>query len=222
MRATAAVAVYFHSDWSAFCSPGELTMSPLSTMVRAGALLVLAMASGAAGSPARGAGQRGTHPPSVPDQYAFLYASPAERSAAWAAARQSLPFESISLKRMGCFGTCPVYTVTLRLDGSASYDGARFVERLGNFSGQVYFGDFAQLSLFVERSGHMKLADRYAAPWTDDETVQVTVTPRTGAPKTVTDYGRYGPPDLWMLERSIDGVAGHIKWTSVAAGQGKR
>ncbi len=44
-------------------------------------------------------------------------------------------------------------------------------------------------------------------------TVTVTVTPRTGAAKSVTDYGRFGPPDLWMLEQAIDGIIGRITWT---------
>ena len=93
------------------------------------------------------------------------------------------------------------------------------MEHVGAFSGKVYLGDFAQLLMFVERLGFMKLADGYMAPWTDDETVNVTVTSRTGSAKAVTDYGRFGPPDLWVLERAIDGVIDQIKWTPSGAGR---
>jgi hypothetical protein len=109
------------------------------------------------------------------------------RSGEWEAARRALPYESITIKRGGCFGECPIYSATLHVDGTASYNGERFVEHIGSFSGKVYLGDFAQLLMFVERLGFMKLTDRYSAPWTDDETVNVTVTPRTGNAKTVTD-----------------------------------
>jgi len=59
----------------------------------------------------------------------------------------------------------------------------------------------------------MKFADSYAAPWFDDETVITSVVPRAGAAKTVADYGQFGPPDLWILERAIDAVVAKIKWT---------
>jgi len=91
--------------------------------------------------------------------------------------------------------------------------GQRFFERIGKFAGRMSILDFGQLCFFVERSGFMKLNDRYAAPITDSQTVTVTVTPRTGEAKTVANYGGFGPPDLWLLERAIDGVVGQISWT---------
>jgi len=76
-------------------------------------------------------------------------------------------------------------------------------------------GDFGQLSLLVERSGFMSLADRYTAPWTDDETITVTVVRRGGDAKVIADYGRFAPPEVWALERAIDGVISQIKWAAV-------
>ena len=37
----------------------------------------------------------------------------------------------LKIKRTGCFGTCPIYEMTLFEDGSASYIGKRFVEVTG-------------------------------------------------------------------------------------------
>jgi hypothetical protein len=194
-------------------------MALISKVVRVSGILfvTLCLASRVSSAWRQEPGQeRSTPPPSVPDAYSFLYKSSRTE---WEPARQRLPYESITINRRGCFGTCPVYSATIRVDGTATYNGERYVEHVGQFSGSVYLGDFAQLSMFVERSGFMKLADRYAAPETDHETVTVTVTSRGGTGKTVVDYGSFGPPDLWVLERAIDGVVDRIKWTAVVAGR---
>jgi hypothetical protein len=155
----------------------------------------------------------------VPPEYAFLYDSSMAKYESWEKARRTIPYQAIGLARAGCFGTCPVYSVILNADGKATYTGKLNAARHGTYAGSVFFGDFARLAMFIDQSGFMKLADRYAAPWTDDETVVVTVVLRDGTRKTVGDYGRFGPPDLWILERAIDGVVDQMKWTPSQANQ---
>jgi len=157
-----------------------------------------------------------TAAPTVPEDYAFLNTFGLARVEAWSAAQKAFPFASISISRRGCFGTCPVYTATLRSDDVATFVGGRNSERTGNFSGKVYFGDFARLALFVQQSGFMQYQERYTAPWTDDETVVVTVTMRDGTTKAVNHYGRYGPPNLWILEQAIDAIVDAIEWRSAS------
>jgi hypothetical protein len=155
---------------------------------------------------------RPTPAPTVPATYSFLYDSGMARMESWPAAQKSIPVVAITIARKGCFGTCPVYSTTLRADGSATYVGGRNAPRTGSHAGKVFFGDFARLALFVEQSGFKQLAGRYTAPWTDDETVVVIVTWRDGTTQEVSNYGRFGPPDLWVLERAIDAVVNEIKW----------
>jgi hypothetical protein len=183
------------------------------------AVLLTALGGGASIATTQQPGQgRATPPPPVPPQYAFLYDEGITGEDAWNAARRTFPYESISLARRGCFGTCPVYSVTIRADGGATYTGERNGTRIGTYSGRTYFGDFARLAMFIEQSGFMKFSARYTAPHTDDETVVVTVVMRDGTTKSVSNYGRYGPLDLWVLERAIDGVVEEMKWTSGGRG----
>jgi hypothetical protein len=133
------------------------------------------------------------------------------------AAQAALPFASITLSRSACFGTCPVYRVTLNVDGTAGYEGVKYVDRIGTFVGRVPFYDFAQLALLTERARFMTLQERYAGSWTDAETTTVTIRARSGREKTVDDYGGFGPPELWALQRAIDGVVESIKWKEYAA-----
>lgn len=153
-----------------------------------------------------------TAAPVVPEGYTFLNGS----GEGWAIAQKSFPILSISISRQGCFGTCPVYSATLRSDDAATFTGGRHSNRMGNHSGRIHFGDFARLALFVEQSGFMQYEGRYTAPWTDAETVVVAVIMRDGTTKTVSHYGQFGPPNLWILEQAIDAVIARIEWRAVS------
>jgi hypothetical protein len=65
---------------------------------------------------------------------------------------------------------------------------------------------------FAERVNCAAFAKLYAAPWTDDETVTITITTRRGGAKTVADYGLFGPPEIWALQETIDAVVSRIAW----------
>ena len=150
-------------------------------------------------------------PSGVPKGFSFLYDF-GIRMQPNPAAQAALPFQSITLRRSACFGTCPVYRVTLNADGTAVYEGVAHVSRMGKFIGHVPFYDFAQLALLAERAGFMTLQERYAGSWTDAETTTITIRARSGKEKTVDDYGAFGPPELWALQRAIDGVVENMRW----------
>lgn len=169
------------------------------------AIVVLANPGGLA----TGGGQYGrpTPAPPVPDRYAFLYQMVPPDGV-----QASFPIESIRIERSGCFGSCPVYSATIRADGTASYFGGRHAPRSGSQRGEAPFLAFARLAYFVERSGFAEMQEYYVAGWTDDETVTVTVTWRDGRRRSVSDYGRFGPPDLWILQQAIDAVVDRVRW----------
>ena len=52
-------------------------------------------------------------------------------------------------------GTCPVYSVTLRQDGTASWHGEIFTDPLGDAVAYIDGPDFHALAEFVERSGFL-------------------------------------------------------------------
>jgi hypothetical protein len=77
----------------------------------------------------------------------------------------------IGLERGGCYGTCPIYTLVLKSDGTFTYKGAQFVEKLGVFSGTIPVYRFNQLAQFLKDSGYMNLQDGYGEIGDDRETV---------------------------------------------------
>jgi hypothetical protein len=109
----------------------------------------------------------------------------------------------VTLERTACFGACPMYKVTLRRDGTISYNGRRFVELQGAYEGKVH--GFDRLAQLILSSGYFNLKDDYAINATDLPSA-ITSVVRAGKRKTITNYGDAGPVELWGIEMAIDGM----------------
>lgn len=119
----------------------------------------------------------------------------------------------VTLERTACFGTCPVYKITLRRDGTATYVGREFVERKGTYSGKIY--GFERLAQLIESRGYFNLKENYTVNATDLPSTLTSVV-RAGRRKSVTNYGDTGPVELWGIETAIDGMVTNIKWQKVS------
>jgi hypothetical protein len=147
-----------------------------------------------------------------PEQYTFIHEN-SSGNRSWDEILQSLPFERIELERRGCYGWCPIYTVTLFRDGNARYHGEGFVKNMGDFSGSLDPFSFGRLCYLFERLGFSEFEREYSAPWTCSPTVYLRVW-RAGEaePIVVKDYGEYSPIELWGLQQAVDAVATRIEW----------
>ena len=128
-----------------------------------------------------------------------------------------LPYTSIRLERLGCFGTCPIYSLELTRGsgygaGRAEYTGENYVDEIGSFAGEIDIFSYGYLCQLLDELGFAGMAEDYAAPWTDDSTVVLQATTAEGTHR-VQDYGRQGPPALFALQLSIDATADRIEWT---------
>jgi hypothetical protein len=122
---------------------------------------------------------------------------------------------SVSLQRGPCFGTCPIYDATLRADGTATWHGERFVERLGRHEGQINLNDFGRLARFVERAGFFDWDPEYANDNIADLPNYYLTVERDGDTKTVRQYAVDEPPDFWVIATLVDCLAGDIEWTAI-------
>ena len=120
----------------------------------------------------------------------------------------------ISLERRPCFGTCPVYTVTLDGSGTVRFEGRRFVKDTGTVMRTVPPARVDSLARELEAAGYFAFADRYVMGEpgcgryaTDLPTVitEVRIGPR--AKRVEHDHGCADAPErLSALERRIDEV----------------
>jgi len=128
---------------------------------------------------------------------------------------------TITLERTACFGTCPVYVVTLDARGHVDYNGIRFVRVTGRQTARVPVSRVAAILDRAEQIRFFALNDRYreirhpdgtTSTVTDLPTTFVTIK-RAGRAKRVEDY--YGAPtELGDLERLIDEAAQTRQWIS--------
>src|SRR5262249_42864535 len=73
---------------------------------------------------------------------------------------------AIRLRREECFGGgCPVYEVTFRSDGTATYVGKANVRRFGEFDGKVSPETFRSLEQLLVAQGFLTLKPRYRDPF---------------------------------------------------------
>ena len=139
-----------------------------------------------------------------------------------AAAPLPSQIDSISLERTACHGTCPVYTVTVRHDGTVTYDGKEFVKVAGRRTRKIPVEQFQKLAREVERIGFYAFKTEYSykenadgsAEFITDMPTTFTTVQAGKLQKRVKNY--YGGPDsLARLEKLIDKVTGSSAWTGV-------
>ncbi len=123
--------------------------------------------------------------------------------------------DEIGLERMVCFGTCPIYTVIIRKDGTFRYIGEEYVQHKGTFTGTVDMKDLRDLFKYINDMHYFQLATGYAYPVTDNPGT-FTMVRRGKQEKLVMNYANSGPSELWAMEQLIDKLILEAKWDESA------
>src|SRR4051812_20510121 len=127
----------------------------------------------------------------------------------------------VTLERGPCFGTCPVYRVSLEGNGKVDYAGTRFVTRVGSDTARVTPDEVGRLVDSLDAAGYFALADEYVSNSpacgryaTDAPTATISVRSGGRSKSVRHDHGCVGAPKaLGGMERLIDSVAGTARWT---------
>ena len=125
----------------------------------------------------------------------------------------------IGLERTACYGSCPIYTVIIRNDGTILYHGEKFVDRVGRYTGMVPKQEFDKLAAFIKDVGFADLDPEYATAATDHPAAYTMVS-MGGEQKVVKNYGNAGPTKLWAIEQLIDKLLLETKWNEAAKAVG--
>ena len=128
----------------------------------------------------------------------------------------------IQLRRTSCFGTCPVYSVSIDATGQVIYVGEKFVRVVGRHTARIEPSIVAKLLAHAESARFFDLRDAYReienadgsrTSVSDQPTTFVSVA-ANGRNKTIEDY--IGAPEaLKEFEREIDEAAGSKRWISL-------
>jgi hypothetical protein len=119
-----------------------------------------------------------------------------------------------SLERTACYGTCPIYKVSIHADGRVEYHGERFVKRRGDATGQLTAAQLDALRNAFVRADYFKLAASYDHPQVTDAPGAITSYTDGGRTKSVPhNYGdETAPHALVELETKIDTLVGIEQW----------
>jgi Domain of unknown function (DUF6438) len=146
----------------------------------------------------------------------FLWAAPGW---VWQAKPAKPVNTTITLERTMCFGTCPVYNLTIHGDGSVTYQGQAFVRVKGTVETKIERSKVEKLVRKFEEIGYFELKEKYTTIRNPDGTkYSFTDLPTTITSITIGDkYKRVGdylgaPPRLRELEKEIDETAGSDRW----------
>jgi hypothetical protein len=140
------------------------------------------------------------------------------------------PSARLVLERTVCFGTCPDYTIEIRGNGQAVYEGRQFVRVHGRVPGRIPQPEVDALFAKAACAHPEKWRSEYTWPITDNPTATVTVDlAGDGAPPIVVrDYppchdthdGNETPPALCELEKAIDAAIGSAAYIDCRAPDG--
>ena len=130
----------------------------------------------------------------------------------------------IRIERGPCFGTCPVYRVTLYGDGTVRYDGKDHVSARGSQTAVIAPEKVKELAGEIERSGFFNLRDFYTEVSVTDAPTVVLYVAVDGKKKQVKHYlGDFkAPKTLETIETRIDEVAGTGRWTGIGIAFGRQ
>lgn len=137
------------------------------------------------------------------------------------ASSAELSAPAITLERTPCFGSCPVYSLSISRSGIVRFDGKKFVEHTGPDSAKISPAAVDSLLAEMDEAGFYELDERYTsgAPAcgryaTDLPSATMSATDGKRVGRVQHDHGcTDAPPVLSRLELRIDELAGTARWT---------
>ncbi len=119
---------------------------------------------------------------------------------------------SIVLSKTACFGTCPIYQMTINGNGLATFEGERFTDKIGSFSKQLTEQETKDLFRQLATYDWNSFQDSYPAQVTDLPSVIFHFNFKD-VKKKVSVRGEH-PPTLDVIDNMLSNIAESDGWTS--------
>lgn len=119
----------------------------------------------------------------------------------------------VSLERTACYGTCPTFKFNIYNSGFAEFEGIRFVDSVGRYTGWVPKERLNQVKELANQINYFEMKDQYDNTYITDIPATITIVQFDGRLKRV--LNRYeGPADLTIFERFLDGIVQELGFHS--------
>lgn len=124
------------------------------------------------------------------------------------------------IQRTPCFGTCPIYTMTIYQGGYVTFHGEKFVDMEGHYEGKSDKNKLEELIESAEEVGFFQLDREYDNPRVTDLPSTIITMAKGESFKTV--INRYsGPPSLTDFQKKFDELIKQISWKKMKNEQEK-
>ncbi|MBD3892218.1 DUF6438 domain-containing protein [Olleya marilimosa] len=127
----------------------------------------------------------------------------------------SLDFDQIIYSSSGCYGTCPIIDVSVDKNGNMIFQGEKYVNQIGFFKKklspetvQYIFDKFSKIKID-------ELSDNYDVGHTDDQVISTTLIKNGKIVKTIHDYGKIAPRELFWAYNRISNLHNLILFDSI-------
>jgi len=128
----------------------------------------------------------------------------------------------IEFATSGCFGTCPVYKLTLNRDSLSIFNAqyynfnknreVTYGKEEGVFTTTINKIEFDKLEEILNYCDFDNLYKEYSVMHTDDQTGDLKITYNNGKVKTISDYGMIGTYGLKTLYKKLAELRFNQKW----------
>ncbi|GEM_PF-3208453 len=124
----------------------------------------------------------------------------------------------VTLEREGCFGTCPIYKITVNSIGIVEYDGERFVKVTGIQTARITQAKVKELFDMVNAINYFSLNDTYTENATFDAGSATSTVTLNGNTKSVRHAfeDSSAPASLTEFEEKMDEVTNSNQWIETA------
>lgn len=121
---------------------------------------------------------------------------------------------SISLQRGGCYGVCPIYSLTIFSDGTVYYQGELYVKITGNKNIKISNEQLKSLRDAIEKADYFSLNNNYQRKDSTDNPSAITSVIIESKSKTINHYlgDNSAPQKLIDFENSIDRIVNSDQW----------
>lgn len=120
--------------------------------------------------------------------------------------------KSIEIETSFCFGTCPVFKLTINKNGLAEFDGIEYTKFKGKSKKQLDQTNIDEIFDLINYIEIKKLNDNYGVNYTDASTVTLDVFFEDGSIKKIKDYGLSGTYGLSALYSKLTKLGTETKW----------
>lgn len=122
--------------------------------------------------------------------------------------------DCVELRRLGCYGFCPVYHVVIDPTGAATYQGVQHVDRMGEHRGTI--PDATNLFAVAADIAWLSYPDELPLTVVDGPTFMLTVV-LDGTEKSIFS-GSQPPEELVRFSHLVDAYVNRATWAPAVPG----